>query len=203
VALATGACSSADNSPPYMSPTSTTAGSPVTGAAGSTATTASGTTATAGRTGTTSATGTAGAGTTTTTTTTTTGAAGGAAAGAGGTAAVSGPATFTAVLAAFTGANCGLCHGMATIGGGLMFKPEDAMGTYTALVGPVSAGTNSSMCGGKTYVVPGMPDASLLYDKVSKTTPMCGARMPATGVPLTDDQIKTVHDWIMAGAKND
>jgi mono/diheme cytochrome c family protein len=107
-----------------------------------------------------------------------------------------------AVLKIFTDANCGLCHGMATIGGGLMFKPTDAMGTYTALVGSMAAGTSMGMCLGKTYVVAGNPDASLLYQKLQPTPP-CGARMPATGTFLTDDQIKTVHDWIMAGAKND
>jgi hypothetical protein len=200
------ACSSGDTTtPPYVSGSG--AGSVATAAAGGTATTSSGATGTAGAgtttgtTGTTATTGTAGAGTTTTTTTS--GAAGSTTTGgtAGGGAAA-GPATFTSVLKIFTDANCGLCHGMATLGGGLIFKPSDPMGAYTALVGPVSAGTNSSMCAGKTYVVPGNPDGSLLYGKL-QATPPCGARMPATGVFLMDDQLKTIHDWIMAGAKND
>jgi len=136
----------------------------------------------------------------------TTGAAGtGSPAGAaGGAAAPSGSATFTAVLAILNAEKntCGLCHKMATIGGGLVFDPADRMGTYTALVGQVSKGTMGSTCGGKTYVVAGKPDESLLYDKVSKATPSCGLRMPASGGVLEDAEIATIRAWIMAGALN-
>jgi hypothetical protein len=108
------------------------------------------------------------------------------------------------VLAIFTSPtiNCGQCHGVMSIGGGLMFKPTDAAGTYAALVGPKSLGKDGSQCVGRTYVVPGMPDASLLYDKLSKVTPSCGMRMPANGVVLTDTDLATVRAWIMAGALN-
>jgi hypothetical protein len=128
----------------------------------------------------------------------------GASGGAAGTAAASGAATFTAVLAIFADPmiNCGQCHGVMSIGGGLLFKPTDKAGTYAALVGPVSQGMSGSQCAGHTYVVPGMPDASLLYDKLSKVTPTCGVRMPASGVVLSDAQIATVRAWIMAGALN-
>jgi hypothetical protein len=125
---------------------------------------------------------------------------------AAGAAAPSGPATFTAVVAILADPriNCGLCHGMMMIGGGLLFKPaDDKQGTYAALVGPVSKGTDGSQCAGKTYVVPGQPDASLLWDKLSKVTPSCGARMPANGAVLTDAELATVRAWIMAGAMND
>jgi len=205
---AASACASGDTTTPPYTGSSAGAGVTTTGTAGGTSTTASGATGTAGAgatTGTTTAT------TTTTTTTTggaagstTTGGAAGAAAGGGtaggGAAAV--PPTFTSVIKIFTDANCGLCHGMATIGGGLIFKPTDAMGTYTALVGSMAGGTSMGMCLGKQYVVPGNPDGSLLYEKLQPTPP-CGARMPATGTFLKDDQIQTIHDWIMAGAKND
>lgn len=124
--------------------------------------------------------------------------------GAAGTAATSGTATFTAVLAilADTKNNCGLCHKMPTLGGGLIFDPADKMGTYLALVGTASKGLQGSMCAGKTYVVPGKPDESLLYDKVSKPTPSCGVRMPASGVVLEDTEIATIRAWIMAAAPN-
>jgi mono/diheme cytochrome c family protein len=121
-----------------------------------------------------------------------------------GTAAPSSPATFTAVVAIFVDQknNCRLCHMMPTIGGGLVFDPMDKQATFQALVGTSSKGTLGSQCGGKTYVVPRQPDASLLYDKISKTTPTCGMRMPATGTVLTDPEIATVRAWIAAGAMN-
>jgi hypothetical protein len=121
-----------------------------------------------------------------------------------GAAAPSGEATFTAVVAIFLDQknNCRLCHMMQTIGGGLVFDPMDKQATFQALVGTTSKGTLGSQCGGKTYVVPGQPDASLLYDKLSKAMPICGMRMPATGTVLTDAEIATVRAWIAAGAMN-
>jgi hypothetical protein len=123
---------------------------------------------------------------------------------AAGTAAPSGAATFTAVVAIFADPknNCGLCHAMMTIGGGLIFDPANKQGTYTALVGVTSKGTLGSQCGGKTYVVAGQPDASLLYHKVADATPPCGVRMPASGAVLSDMEIATVKAWIAGGALN-
>jgi hypothetical protein len=89
------------------------------------------------------------------------------------------------------------------VGGALMFDPADKMATYNALVGAVSKGGTGSQCGGKTFVVAGQPDMSLLYDKISKATPSCGVRMPASGVVMSDADIATIKAWIMAGAKND
>lgn len=128
----------------------------------------------------------------------------GASGAAAGSAAPTGPATFTAVLAIFadTKNNCGLCHSMATIGGGLVFKPTDKQGTFSALVGVTSKGMSGSQCAGKTYVVAGKPEASLLYDKLANATPSCGVRMPASGTVLTDAEIATVGAWISAGALN-
>ena len=126
-------------------------------------------------------------------------------AGVAGAAASGGAATFTAVLAilADPNNNCGLCHKMAMIGGGLIFDPADKAGTFAALVGPSSKGMSGNGCTGKPYVVPGQPASSLLYDKLASATPSCGARMPASGVVLTDAELATVRAWIAAGAKND
>jgi hypothetical protein len=123
---------------------------------------------------------------------------------AAGGAAPSSAATFTAVLAIFADRNnnCGFCHAMATIGGGLIFDPADKQGTFAALVGATSKGMSGSQCSGKTYVVAGQPDASLLYDKLAKAKPSCGERMPASGTVLADAEIATVRAWIMAGALN-
>ena len=122
--------------------------------------------------------------------------------GAAGSAAMGGTATFAAVLEIFADSNnnCGLCHKMPTLGGGLIFDPADKMGTYIALVGAASKGMQGSMCAGKTYVVAGKPDESLLYVKVAVATPSCGVRMPASGVVLEDKEIATIRAWIMAGA---
>jgi hypothetical protein len=128
----------------------------------------------------------------------------GTASAAAGTAAPSGAATFSAVLAIFADSknNCGLCHAMMTIGGGLVFDPANKQATYTALVGVTSKGMLGSQCGGKTYVVAGQPDASLLYHKLADAMPPCGVRMPASGVVLSDMEIATVRAWIAAGALN-
>jgi hypothetical protein len=122
---------------------------------------------------------------------------------AAGAAAPGGGATFTAVLAIFADPknNCGLCH-KNMISVGVNFDPADKEATYKALVGVASKGMLGSLCGGKTYVVPMQPDASLLYNKLAMATPPCGVRMPASGVVLSDMEIATVRAWIAAGALN-
>ncbi|HVT07965.1 MAG TPA: hypothetical protein VHO67_10945 [Polyangia bacterium] len=85
---------------------------------------------------------------------------------------------------------------------------------YWSLVDQPCAGPSCSAMG--TRVVPGDPDRSILYLKVSDSMPPCGARMPAdqmilltkgtsvfSGSALPDDQQKLIHDWIAAGAAND
>jgi hypothetical protein len=47
------------------------------------------------------------------------------------------------------------------------------------------------------------PDASLLYLKVSSTSPRCGAQMPLGGPALSDAQVREIRHWIGAGAQND
>jgi hypothetical protein len=68
-----------------------------------------------------------------------------------------------------------------------------------------------------TRVVPGRPDASILYMKVSQTQPTCGVQMPASvdaikvpggnpafsGTALTADQQDLIKSWILDGAQND
>jgi hypothetical protein len=113
-------------------------------------------------------------------------------------------ATFTEVLAIFGGAaNCGICHASPpnTGNGGLQFNTAMKDQAYAALVGPSSAGSNGSKCGGKKYVVAGNPGGSLLYGKLTSMPP-CGVQMPMGGTPLSADQLSTVSSWITAGAKN-
>jgi hypothetical protein len=54
---------------------------------------------------------------------------------------------------------------------------------------------------GKTYVVPGDSENSMLIDKLS-ATPTCGSRMPI-GTPLNDAQMAQITKWIDMGAKDD
>lgn len=49
-------------------------------------------------------------------------------------------------------------------------------------------------------VKPGDPDHSYLYLKIVGDPSISGARMPFGGPFLTADQIKLIHDWILAGA---
>lgn len=158
------------------------------------------------------------------------GAAGSGAAGSGSTAAGAGAAagsgaagagaatepTFTAVLDILTDSgNCGVCHGYsesnppaadkAGQGGGFYIHFTDPAKAYTDIVGPKAYKGTGNMCGdtGDAYVVPGQPDASLLYSKLALATPKCGMGMPygdPMGLPAAD--LATIRAWITAGAPN-
>jgi hypothetical protein len=84
---------------------------------------------------------------------------------------------------------------------------------YWSLVGQPCGGTSCSQEG--TRVVPGHPETSIMYLKVSETSPPCGSQMPADPVALTAqgtsvfsgtalpaEQQQLIHDWIQAGAQN-
>lgn len=120
---------------------------------------------------------------------------------------MTGPPTFTAIYTQIftkgaTG-NCmfGACHGgeaNVSSNGGLQIPAGDKATAYKHLVGVKSM---SAVCMGKTYVVPGDSQNSMLIHKLS-ATPSCGARMPI-GTPLTDAQIAQIGAWIDMGAKDD
>ena len=66
----------------------------------------------------------------------------------------------------------------------------------------------SFMMGSKKHVVPGMPETSLVWIKLSRTsaelaaaTAKCGLPMPQSPQTLTSAEKTTIHDWIMGGAK--
>ncbi|WP_438029455.1 c-type cytochrome domain-containing protein [Sorangium sp. So ce233] len=54
----------------------------------------------------------------------------------------------------------------------------------------------TSACGGMV-LVPGDPDASSIYTKVTPTPP-CNNRMPLGGAPLSDAEMACLHDYIAA-----
>ena len=110
----------------------------------------------------------------------------------------SGAATFTQVYALFNG-RCGTCHKGGSPDGNLSLSTK-----ATAYAELVSVKAEGSACrtGGKTRVVPGDPEASLLVEKL-KPGPSCGLRMPQGGKQFTADELATVTSWIAAGANDD
>jgi hypothetical protein len=101
-----------------------------------------------------------------------------------------------------TNARCDACHSMPAndIANGNLEMGTTQMSAYMALVGQTS---KSSRCMSKTLVVPGQPEMSLLYQKLSSATPPCGSRMPLGGTAFSDAQLEMIRSWIAAGAKND
>ena len=133
--------------------------------------------------------------------------------------------TFTNVYSAMikaSGCTQVQCHG-GIAAGNLNLGSQTA--AYTSLVGVLAAGPcdkssadasadaglaasllPTPVCGcgpsGKTRVVAGDPDHSLLVEKL-KGNPSCGEPMPQTGEPISSDLLALVVQWIKLGAKND
>jgi hypothetical protein len=129
--------------------------------------------------------------------------AGGASGGAAGQAAPG--ASFSAVYAMMfpmeTNARCNACHANPAndVSNGKLSMGMDKATAYAAIVGKASA---SSHCMNQMLVVPGKPEASLFYLKLTATPP-CGVRMPNGGNPFTEAQLEMVRSWISAGAHDD
>jgi hypothetical protein len=106
--------------------------------------------------------------------------------------------TFTELYDELLFPNCagGICHGGGA--GSLDLSTRDA--AYGALVSVAAMGPQCGSSGARR-VVPGDPDASLMYQKLLPNPP-CGARMPGVGA-LTDDDIERIGAWIEDGAQND
>jgi hypothetical protein len=93
------------------------------------------------------------------------------------------------------GAECRSCH---SVGAVLDLSPDVA---WTNLVNHTET---AETCGG-ILVVPGDPDASYLYQKLSSNAPCTGERMPRGEFgpdPLPDCVVALVRDWIAAGASD-
>jgi hypothetical protein len=103
------------------------------------------------------------------------------------------PVGFDVVQAVFTH-NCVICH---------------APGNDLDLVAGVAwqdlvnhPAPAAEACGG-TLVVPGNPDASYLYQKLTNPSPCSGSQMPRTDLlpdPLPDCVIALIRTWIEEGA---
>jgi hypothetical protein len=109
--------------------------------------------------------------------------------------------------------NSEFCH---YSGVGIRYSALDLSSQVTAYWNlfeqPALGGSCSEM---GTRVVPGQPEISILYVKISETTPPCGAQMPAnpntlrttgtatfSGTALPADQQALIYNWILEGAQN-
>jgi hypothetical protein len=91
--------------------------------------------------------------------------------------------------------NCTTCH--AGMGAMVDLAPAVA---WSGLVGQPAPAPDT--CGG-TLVVPGDPDTSYLYQKLSSATPCYGEQMPLGDFgpkPLPDCVVAIVRAWIAEGA---
>jgi hypothetical protein len=92
-------------------------------------------------------------------------------------------------------ANCVYCHNDPSKRLNLQYQD-----LHARLVNAV-AEKSPANCPNRILVVPGEPMQSLLYLKVAGKMPAnCGARMPFNKPPVTAMELKTVFDWITAGA---
>jgi len=115
--------------------------------------------------------------------------------------------TMTAIYGEVLAPKCAqaFCH-LGLAGSPPIFSDKEA--SYRALVNVPAAGTKCGDAGaaGLMRVVPGDPDASLLYRKIETPTPagLCGDPMPGGGQPSLDSlQVQQIHDWIAQGAQDD
>ena len=94
---------------------------------------------------------------------------------------------------------CATCHvegGLADLSGiALRLTEAEAL---DGLIGGMSVQDPSF-----SFVVPGDSSSSLLFLKVSMVDPPVGDRMPFALLPLEDDEIAIIRDWIDQGAAVD
>jgi hypothetical protein len=89
------------------------------------------------------------------------------------------------------------CHSSVRASGGLVLEGYNA---YANLV-DVLADNPDAAAAGKRRVVPGKPEESFLYQKLTgHLQPGEGDRMPQTGIPLPPDQVEAIRQWILNGA---
>jgi hypothetical protein len=131
---------------------------------------------------------------------------GGSGAGSGGSMGGGGAAATFSAVATILGTSCGTgqCHQ-----GGAHVDLRNTAGLHGRIVSQMVAGTMSMMmCRTKSYIVPNDAANSVISQMIKAAVTGCGARMPkdcstSSTNPracLTAAQIKTIDDWIMAGA---
>jgi hypothetical protein len=91
---------------------------------------------------------------------------------------------------------CSVCH---TTGPGSVQVPDmrmtDSASLYQEWVRIFST------CNPNLFrVFPGNSGLSFVWDKVSHPAPMCGQRMPPSGPPLNEEELRLIRLWIDQGA---
>jgi hypothetical protein len=109
-------------------------------------------------------------------------------------------ATFTQVYTTILQPTCSPCHHPGGEGSFQDFSSQSR--AYAALVGVKAAGPACGLSG-ETRVVAGNASQSLLFQKVSESSPPCGSQMPLGGPPLSSAQVTLIEDWVNGGAAND
>ena len=84
------------------------------------------------------------------------------------------------------------CHRGKTPSAGLNLEAP----VHTKLVGVPSSES------GRPLVVPGDPESSFLFEKISSDPPSHGSRMPL-GQPLDAKDVESIRAWIVRGAPDD
>jgi hypothetical protein len=108
-------------------------------------------------------------------------------------------------MAAYQGALINMCPSCHQAGGVFgspdLSSPDKA---FDSLVGKDASTMMPGQCTGKgKLVTPGNCETSLLYNKISQATPMCGRRMPLSNETVPQAGIDALCAWIKAGAKKD
>ncbi|HAV22493.1 MAG: hypothetical protein A2X67_02790 [Ignavibacteria bacterium GWA2_55_11] len=89
------------------------------------------------------------------------------------------------------------CHG-STAKAGLTLTPGSS---YANLVNVTSQNDNAHSPQFKR-VLPGSPDSSFLWIKLTNPGPQQGDRMPQVGNSLPDEYLQAIRTWIVQGAQN-
>lgn len=111
---------------------------------------------------------------------------------------VTGPVSFTEHVAPIFQTHCVVCHAEGRtadrLGISMRLKRDEA---YDSIVNQPSSQSASFV-----RVLPGSPEQSLLYLKISLDQPPIGNRMPLACDKLPDGEIELVRRWIAEGAFN-
>ena len=87
-----------------------------------------------------------------------------------------------------------ICHDHTEPAGELDLESPDPA---SRMIGKQSSDVN---CSSRLLIDPQNPEASFLYEKVSKKKPSCGDQMPNVGSKLLLSEIDCVHNWILQKA---
>jgi hypothetical protein len=88
------------------------------------------------------------------------------------------------------------CHGVP-------LDPAPALNLSQGQSHAALVNVDSKMVDGAKRVVPGDPNASLLFQAVNGTSPPPVTRMPSSSPPLPSADIDAIREWIAAGALDD